>query len=302
VQWDITVGIVVRGGELYVTPYLDDPSPELTPLTGPLQVVWGSPLVLAGRLPVGAVDVRAVEEGWSLVEARAGAWLACAERVKPDPLRELEFVDADGHGVAIPAPDPDTQEALDSYQQGLAGEPEPLPALNDEGRAYASTIARILADDVARHGPAGPLRRVVIRWFWNGDPEYLTLHVLGAHDEQPPPEDAWYPLEWADEEREFERTDRVLAHPAVVDAAAVLAATFPHDRDGEVDGYAHVTAVHELVAQLPAALSAAGVELGDRFAVSAAHFEGWGARGVLEATARPELLKALADSGELPEE
>jgi hypothetical protein len=32
---------------------------------------------------------------------------------------------------------------------------------------------------------------------------------------RPPPEDAWYPLEWANEAREIQRTDRVLARPEV---------------------------------------------------------------------------------------
>jgi hypothetical protein len=85
-------------------------------------------------------------------------------------------------------------------------------------------------------------------------------------------------------------------------AAEALTATFPRDRDGEVDGYAHVPAVEELVVQLPAAFAAAGIDLHERFAVSAAHFEGWGALDVLEGTAPPELLKALADHGELPED
>ena len=151
-------------------------------------------------------------------------------------------------------------------------------------------------------GPSGALRRVVVRWFWNGDPLYLTLHVLGADDEQPQSRDAWYPLEWANVERELERTDRVLAQPDVIQTAGALTATFARDQDGEVDGYAHVPAVDQLVARLPPALADAGIVLGDRFAVSAAHFEGWGALDVLQGTAAPELLKALADHGELPQE
>jgi hypothetical protein len=306
VQWDITVGIVARGGQLYVTPYLDDPSPSMTRLTEPLHLAWSQPLVVAGRLPAGTVGVRSVEEdAWDSVEARAGVWLACAAAGTPaDPLSGLVFVRADGTTQPIPPPDPEVREALAVHLGLIAGthQPEPLPELSDAGRAYAATLAGALADDVARNGPSGPLRRAVIRWFWDGDPAYLTLHVLGADDEQPPLEDAWYPLEWANEEREIQRTDRVLGRPEVISAAEALTATFPRDRHGEVDGYAHVTAVDELVVQLPAAFARAGIHLHERFAVSAAHFEGWGALDVLEGTASPELLKALADHGELPEE
>jgi hypothetical protein len=306
VQWDITVGIVVRGGELYLTAHLDDPSPSLTRLTEPLHLAWGQPLVVAGRLPAGTVGVRSVDQdAWDSVEARSAVWLACAASGTPaDPLSELVFVRADGTTEPIPPPDPEVREALTVQQELIAGthQPEPLPEVSDEGRAYAATLAGALADDVARNGPSGPLRRAVIRWFWDGDPAYLTLHVLGADDEQPPPEDAWYPLEWANEEREIQRTDRVLARPEVTRAAEALTATFPRDRDGEVDGHAHVPAVDELVVQLPAAFAGAGIDLHERFAVSAAHFEGWGALDVLEATASPELWKALADHGELPEE
>src|SRR5689334_372797 len=291
VQWDITVGIVARGGELYLTPYLDDPSSSLTRLTKPLHVAWGEPLVVAGLLPERAVDIQTVDDdAWNRVEARSGVWLACAASGTPaDPLSDLMFVRADGTTEPIPRPDPEVQEQLAFHRELIAGtdEPEPLPELSDEGRAYAATLAAALADDVARNGPAGPLRRAVIRWFWEGDPAYLSFHVLGPYDEQPPPEDAWYPLEWANQEREFQRTDRVLARPDVTHAADALTATFPRDEAGEVDGYAHVTAVHELVAQLPAALAAAGIDLHERFAVSAAHFEGWGALDVLEDTAPP---------------
>ena len=306
VQWDITVAVVVRDGELYLTAHLDDPSHSLTRLTEPLHLVWGQPLVVAGRLPAGAVGVRSVEEGsWDSVEARSGVWLACAATGTPaDPLSDLVFVRADGTTEPIPPPESEVRDAL-AFHQGLVtgtDQPEALPELSDEGRAYAATLAGALADDVARSGPSGPLRRAVIRWFWEGDPAYLTLHVLGADDEQPPAEDAWYPLEWANEEREIQRTDRVLARPEVTRAAEALTATFPRDRDGEVDGYAHVSAVEELVVQLPAAFAGAGIDLHERFAVSAAHFEGWGALGVLEGTATPALLKALADHGELPED
>ena len=58
----------------------------------------------------------------------------------------------------------------------------------------------------------------------------------------------------------------------------------------------------ELVRRLPEVLAAHGVRVGERFAVAAAHFEGWGARSSLEATASPELLAALEAHGEMPVE
>ena len=163
-------------------------------------------------------------------------------------------------------------------------------------------MAGAIARDAVEHGPAGPLRRIVVRWFWSGDPAYLTIHVLGDGDEQPAPDDAWFPLEWRNDEREFERTDRVLERPEVQRAAETLVATFPRDANGEVDAEAHLPAVFEIVRLLPAALAAAGLELADRFAVSAAHFEGWGALDGIEGFASPELQAALEEHGEMPTE
>lgn len=181
---------------------------------------------------------------------------------------------------------------------------EPLAPLTAEGGAYAAALAAALADDVAAHPPRGPLRRIVLRWFWEGDPLYLTLHVLADGDDQPPSDDAWYPLEWANADREFDRTNRVLADPALVAAAEALAATFTHDEelDGPQDGMAHVPGVFSAAALMPAALRARDVPLSPRFAVSASHFEGWGMRGVLEELASPELLVLLAEHDELPPE
>lgn len=274
VQWDIKVGIVARGGELLVTPYLDDPDASFERLEGPTQVVWRTPLVVAGVLPEGVVGVEA-RSGDVLV--RAPVWLAEAA------IEDLVFVRADG--TREPVPEPSPVEEL------------PPAELNDEGRAYAALVADAIARDVAEHGPAGPLRRIVVRWFWSGDPAYLTIHVLGDGDEQPALDDAWYPLEWPNVERELERTDRVLDRPEIQGAAETLQATFP-----EGDAEAHVPAVEEIVRSLPAALAAAGLELADRFAVSAAHFEGWGALDAIVGVSSPELLAALEAHGEMPTE
>jgi hypothetical protein len=153
-----------------------------------------------------------------------------------------------------------------------------FPPLTAEGRAYAAAFADALAADVAEHGPSGPLRRAVIRWFDGGDPLYLTLHVLAEDDEQPPAADTWLPLEWANADREFERTDRVLALPSVIAAAEALVATFPPEDDDE-RYEAHRPAVDEAVDLLPAALRAHGLALTAEFAASTAHFEGWGVPG-----------------------
>lgn len=190
VQWDIKVGIVARGGELLVTPYLDDPDPSFERLDGPTQVVWRTPLVVAGVLPEGVVDVE---------------------------VRNVDFHIGDG-------------------------------------------------------------------------------------DEQPALDDSWFPLEWANVERELERTDRVLERPEVQRAAETPTATFPLGADGEVDAEAHLPAVVEIVRLFPAALAAAGLELADRFAASAAHFEGWGALDVIDGLASPELRAALEAHGEMPTE
>jgi hypothetical protein len=279
VQWDIRVGIVARGGELLVTPYLDDPDPSLERLDGPAQIVWRTPLVFAGVLPEGVVGVEA-SSGDVLVQAPV--WLAEAA------IEDLAFVRADGSREPVPEP-PAADELPDAE-------------LTDEGRAYAALVADAIARDVVEHGPAGPPRRVVVRWFWSGDPAYLTIHVLGDRDEQPAPDDAWYPLEWPNAERELERTDRVLERPEIQRAAETLTATFPRDADGEVDGEAHLPAVFEIVRLVPAALTAAGLALADRFAVSAAHFEGWGALDGIQAFASPELQGALEEHGEMPTE
>lgn len=111
-------------------------------------------------------------------------------------------------------------------------------ALTAEGRAYGVALAGAIAADAARHRPAGPLRRAVIRWFWDDDPRNLTIHLLGADDEQPSQGDAWYPLEWPNVDREFERTERVLRDADVVRAAGALEASLRRD-DGD-----HVLAAH----------------------------------------------------------
>ena len=245
VQWDITVAVGRDEGELRFSPYAGGPMPDREPLTELVHVAWSEPLVLVGRLPDGVVEVRGGR-------AAGGAWLA----VGGPPA----FVFAYGRTelVELPPEPPPPVLVL----------PEPTP----EGYAYAGVLAAALAHDAAAHPPPGDVVRAVVRWFWEGDPLYLTLHLLGTGDPQPGGDDAWYPLEWDNEEREFERTDRVLARPDVQRAGDELAATFEGDDIGE----AHLPAVIETVRRLPAALAARGLPLAEAFGAAAAHFEGWG--------------------------
>jgi hypothetical protein len=296
VQWEVVAAVCRRDGELVVTAGLRDPSPSFAPLTDLAQVVWTEPLVVAGWLPKDVVGVRVLWPGdWADVLVSDGAWLGVAadEPVSEQPIWALAFRCADGSFEPVPDPDPgpDPEAGWRLPEIGEAG---------DEALVYAATLADAIAADIAHHTPPGPLRRLVVRWFWEGDPLHLTIHVLAAGDRQPEAEDAWLPLEWGVDEREFARTGRVLARPEVREAATALKATFRKTDDGDVDGMAHLPGVIELVRRLPGALAAHGVAVTERFAAAAAHFEGWGARDALDATASAELRAALEAHGELP--
>jgi hypothetical protein len=78
VQWDVTVAIFRRDGELFVTPYLGDPDPGDEALTEEMHVLWRTPLVVGGRLPADVVDVAARETEWEAVHTADGVWLAHA--------------------------------------------------------------------------------------------------------------------------------------------------------------------------------------------------------------------------------
>jgi hypothetical protein len=177
--------------------------------------------------------------------------------------------------------------------------------VTSEEQEYAASFARAIAEDVHAHPPAGPLVRVVIRWFEEDDPLYFTVHVLGSEERADvPAEDAWYPLEWPNVDREMERTDRLAEHPAVRRSGEALKATYEAgtSEQGEDDDWAPSPATVEVVRRLPDELQAASVRLDDEFAASAAHFEGWGALAVLQEVADPHLLAALEAREELPAE
>jgi hypothetical protein len=172
------------------------------------------------------------------------------------------------------------------------------------GRRYGDALAAALAADLAAHPVEGLLVRVVIRWFWEGDPAYLTLHALGVADEQPEaPEDGWYPLEWPNADRELARTDRVLADSTLQQAAGALFQSLEIDEiDVPVDSFAHVPGVYHALRRLPGHLDAAGVRRDPQFAAAGAHFEGWGCLHALEHTADAGLLAELQARNALPDE
>ena len=297
-EWDLHAQVMGRDGRLVLRP--DAASDVLVALSEPVRLLDGWPHWLAGVLPEGVVGVEA--DGASPFRepvVAGGVWLTGAKQLPDrDALRGVWFVESDGGRTPLPALPAADQAALDRhFAPGL-----PDPILDDLGRAYAQALADALAADLAAHPVAGALRRVVIRWFWEGDPRHLTLHALGSDDPQPGADDAWYPLEWAVVDREMDRTDRVLERAEVAATSEALAASFPTDDDGLPDGEAHVPAVMETLRRLPDALDAARVACEPSFAVAAAHFEGWVVRAALEATATPEVLAELAERGELPED
>ena len=74
---------------------------------------------------------------------------------------------------------------------------------------YAHALAAAIVASLQRDPVEGKLARLVIRWFEG--PDYLTIHALGTDDEpNVSNEDAWYPLEWPNEEREITRVDGVM--------------------------------------------------------------------------------------------
>ncbi|MDP9418814.1 MAG: hypothetical protein M3P53_01440 [Actinomycetota bacterium] len=298
---DAVVAVCRRDGELVVTRDLRAPSVALKSLQGLAQTVCEAPLVVAGWLPEDVTGVRVLWPGdWEEVVVADGAWLGVAvdEPVSEHPTWALAFVCDDGSHEPVPDPGESDGTELEDYRAGLLDGGE----VNAEGVVYAAALADAIAADIAQDRLPGPLRRLVVRWFENGDPLYLTIHALADGDPQPEPDDAWYPLEWEANEREFRRTDRVLQRIDVRKVAAALTATFPRDEAGAVDGAAHVPAVIELVRRLPDALAAHEVGASERFAVAAAHFEGWGALHVIEATASEGLRSALEAHGEMPAE
>lgn len=177
-----------------------------------------------------------------------------------------------------------------------------LRRVSAQADEYAASLARAIAEDLRVHPPAGVLVRLVIRWFEPDDPLYFTVHALGSQERADVrPEDAWYPLEWPNVDREFERTDRLTEHPGVRQAGKALEATYGVGTCAqvEVDAPGPSPATVDVVRRLADELQAAEVPLDDEFAASAAHFEGSGALAVLQDLTAPHVLEAR---GELPVE
>ena len=179
--------------------------------------------------------------------------------------------------------------------------------LTSAEKQFASAFAAALARDVRRHGPGEPLVRAVVRWHEPTDPLYFTVHVLTSRQRrQVRPADAWYPLEWPNVDAEMERTDRLNRDAAIRRTGRRLAARYQRDPDvqdeieGWGDGLSPSPVIVEIVRRVPEALRDAGVDVHDELAVSAAHFEGYGALPVLRATAQPGVIAALDRRGELP--
>jgi hypothetical protein len=175
----------------------------------------------------------------------------------------------------------------------------------DEHERFGRVLAQAIAEDVVADPPAGPVLRVVIRWFEPLDPGYFTVHVLGADDEsRVRPQDAWYPLEWHGVDDDMGRTERLTERADIRAAAAPITSDDYDDEDEEYDEDEHGLAPRAIIAAVkavPDALRAAGVDLDPRFAVSAAHFEGHGALATLRAT-DPAALERLEASGLQPQD
>jgi hypothetical protein len=259
-------------GALTYTPFYGQTQVPGTLTADGVHLMWLDPIVVGGVLPEGITDIAVREIAWKLAIAHEGVWLAVADGSLPDHVgvaNGLGFYDAD----LVLHPIPGAEQLDRERPRPQEVERWDVGPLTDAGRAYATALADALAADVALHGPPGPLRRAVIRWFDEDDPLYITLHVLALADEQPTGEDEEYPVDWANADREFERTDRVIADPALVAAAQ---GAFPA-RGEEDEDPLHLAGVLEAARRLPAALHARGIGTSEDFAAFVSHFEGWGA-------------------------
>jgi hypothetical protein len=170
--------------------------------------------------------------------------------------------------------------------------------------AYVSALVSALCRDLVEHPVPGRLARVVVRWVENADPLYLTIHALGTAEESDVEGgNAWHPLEWPNLDREEARADRIANDPAFQAAGPALAADYADLHDMEDGEWRASPALIEAARRAPEALRSAGVESADHMLVLAAHFEGGGARHVLEAVGPPEeVMRALRERDELPDE
>jgi hypothetical protein len=176
--------------------------------------------------------------------------------------------------------------------------------MTDAEEAYIGALLDALVRELVEHPVPGRLARVVIRWFENADPLYLTIHALGTDEADEIEEgDAWCPLEWPDVDREEARADRIVNDPRVQAAGPTLAAEYAELADMQDGEWRASPALIEVARRAPHALAAAGIESADYMLVLAAHFEGGGAAHVMDEVAPPpRVVAALRARDELPDE
>jgi hypothetical protein len=188
--------------------------------------------------------------------------------------------------------------------------------MDEAERRYVDALLGALVRDLRDHPVPGRLARVVVRWFEASDPLYLTIHALGTDQESAVaggrrrwggrlrrrPGDAWLPLEWDNVDEEMERTDRVLSDPAV-QAAGRAVAELHGERPDLADGeFRAPPALVELARRARDAFRAADIEVAEHMLLLPSHFEGEGARQVMQQIEPPEaVLAALRARGAVPD-
>ena len=163
---------------------------------------------------------------------------------------------------------------------------------------YAEALASAIVDSLERLPVSGVLTRVVIRWF--DSPDYLTIHALGSDEASEMSDgDAWYPLEWPNEEREIGRVDGVMQDARLASAVRDLVAEVGDDGwDWESQPEPLVTAAKEL----RRAIEARAIPTESHFAVGVSHFEGPGPAESVPLANPREVVALLAERNELPDE
>ena len=163
---------------------------------------------------------------------------------------------------------------------------------------YADALAAAIAESLQRDPVAGDLVRLIIRWFEG--PDYLTIHALGTEEERDvSSEDAWYPLEWPNVERELDRVEAVMQDESLTGAIEELVA-----EQGD-DGWSWEEQPPPLIVaaqKLHDLVESRGIPTAPHFAVGVSHFEGWGPEHSVPRANPQPVLARLADRDLLPYE
>jgi hypothetical protein len=154
----------------------------------------------------------------------------------------------------------------------------PLPPPSAEGVRFAEVLANALAEDLSRHGPEAPLRRVDIVDFADPDPLNITVHALATTDALPDRfGENWDPLTWSNNEREYERSRRIVDRYDLRAAAEALQQTFPPVSDDHwlalYPQYWLASATGVTADILSTVLRDRGVALADEFEAESRSFE-----------------------------